>query len=84
MVLLALATAAGWLYVEMRGSLAQLDGEAAMPGATGSISIERDALGIPTITAASRADVARGLGFVLHSSSTCGREYCAYGPARSG
>jgi penicillin amidase len=61
---LACAGAAGWLYVEMRGSLAQLDGEAALPGATGAIVVERDALGIPTITAGSRADVARGLGFV--------------------
>jgi penicillin amidase len=63
-VLVVLAGAAGWAYVEMRGSLAQLDGEAAMPGATGEIVIERDALGIPTISASSRADVARGLGFV--------------------
>src|SRR5215475_11446877 len=61
---LAVAGALGWGYVELRASLAQLDGEAAMPGATGTITIERDALGIPTITAAARADVARGLGFV--------------------
>jgi penicillin G amidase len=65
-VFVALAGAAGWLYVEMRGSLAQLDGEAVMRGASGAITIERDALGVPTITAATRADVARGLGF-LHA-----------------
>jgi penicillin amidase len=65
-VLVVLTGAAGWIYVQMRGSLAQLDGEATMPGATGAIVIERDALGIPTISAASRADVARGLGF-LHA-----------------
>mgnify|MGYP003694803543 CR=1 FL=1 len=35
-VLVVLAGAAGWAYVEMRGSLAQLDGEATMPGATGA------------------------------------------------
>jgi penicillin G amidase len=64
--LVATAGAAGWFYIQMRGSLAQLDGEAAMPGAAAAIVIERDALGIPTITAASRADVARGLGF-LHA-----------------
>jgi penicillin amidase len=63
-VLVVLAGAAGWAYVEMRGSLAQLDGEATMPGAAGAIVIERDALWIPTISASSRADVARGLGFV--------------------
>jgi penicillin amidase len=60
----ALAGAALWFYVEMRGSLAQLDGEAAVAGATSAIAIERDALGIPTISARTRADVARGLGFV--------------------
>src|SRR6266536_6012903 len=64
--LVAFAGAAGWYYLQMRGSLAQLDGEGMMPGATAAIVIERDALGIPTITAASRADVARGLGF-LHA-----------------
>src|SRR5437773_2264613 len=63
-VVVALAATAGWLYVQMRGSLAQLDGEAAMLGATAAIVIERDALGIPAIAAASRADAARGLGFV--------------------
>jgi penicillin amidase len=65
-VLVAFAGVAGWVYVQMRGSLAQLDGEASVPGATAAIVIERDALGIPTITAASRADAARGLGF-LHA-----------------
>jgi len=52
------------LYAEMRASLPQLDGEVAMPGASGAITLERDALGIPTITGRTRADVARGLGFV--------------------
>jgi penicillin G amidase len=59
-----LAGAAAWLYIEMRASLPQLDGEIAMPGADAAIKVERDALGIPTITAGSRADVARGLGFL--------------------
>ena len=63
-VLLAFAGTAGWYYLQMRGSLAQLDGEGAVPGATAAIVIERDALGVPTITATTRADVARGLGFV--------------------
>ena len=63
-VLVALAGTAGWLYLQMRGSLAQLDGEAAVPGATAAIVIERDALGVPTIAAASRADAARGLGLL--------------------
>src|SRR5437773_2156072 len=64
LVLIVLAAVTGWFYLEMRGSLAQLDGDRAMPEATDAIVIERDALGIPTISASSRADVARGLGFV--------------------
>src|SRR5215470_9970148 len=63
-LLVAVAAAMAWVYVELRGSLAQLDGEAKVPGVTGTITVERDALGIPTITAGSRLDVARGLGFV--------------------
>ena len=65
-VLVTLGVTAAWVYVQMRGSLPQLDGEAVMPGATAAIEIERDRLGIPTISASSRADVARGLGF-LHA-----------------
>jgi penicillin G amidase len=63
-VLVMFAGTTGWYYLQMRGSLAQLDGEGAMPGAAAPIVIERDSLGIPTIGAGSRADVARGLGFV--------------------
>jgi penicillin amidase len=62
--LVLLAATAGWYYLQMRGSLAQLDGERVMPGATAPIVIERDNIGIPTIRASSRADVARGLGFL--------------------
>ena len=65
-VLVALAVTAGWVYVQMRGSLPQLDGEARCPVQRRPIVIERDGLGIPTISASSRADVARGLGF-LHA-----------------
>ena len=63
-IVIAIVGTAAVLYAEMRASLPQLDGEAAMPGAGAAITIERDALGIPTITGRSRADVARGLGFV--------------------
>ena len=50
--------------MQMRGSLAQLDGERMVAGATAPIVIERDDMGIPTIRASSRSDVARGLGFL--------------------
>jgi penicillin amidase len=66
LVLITVAGGAGWCYLQIRGSLAQLDGERTVAGATAPIVIERDALGIPTIRASSRADVARGMGF-LHA-----------------
>ncbi|HEV3238765.1 MAG TPA: penicillin acylase family protein, partial [Casimicrobiaceae bacterium] len=62
----ALVALAALFYLELRASLPLLDGEAALPGATARIVIARDGLGIPTIDATSRADVARGLGF-LHA-----------------
>ena len=64
--MLALVAAAALFYGwrQMRGSLAQLDGERALPGLSAPVKIERDALGTPTITGATRADVARATGFV--------------------
>jgi penicillin amidase len=47
----------------LRASLPPLDGERAAAGLGAAVSIERDALGIPTITAATRADLAFGTGF---------------------
>lgn len=52
----------GWR--QMRGCLAQLDGERALPGLSAPVKIERDGLGTPTITGATRADVARVTGFI--------------------
>lgn len=55
-----------WGYLQMRGSLPQLDGQRALPGLAAPVRIERDALGVPRITGANRNDVARALGF-LHA-----------------
>lgn len=55
---------AGFFYYQMRGSLAQLDGAGALPGLAAPVKIERDALGVPRLTGATRVDVARALGFV--------------------
>ncbi len=66
-VLLLIVIAAGvYAWWQMRGSLAQLDGERGLSGLSASVQIERDALGVPVITGATRADVARALGF-LHA-----------------
>jgi penicillin amidase len=62
-VLLALA-AAGVAYGVLRASLPQLAGTLREPGLKAAVSITRDALGVPTITAADRADLAFATGFV--------------------
>lgn len=48
----------------LRGSLARLDGEVALPGLSYPAIISRDALGVVTIEAGSEADVVRALGYV--------------------
>jgi penicillin amidase len=60
LVLVALAT----LWIGLRQSLPQLDGERALAGLGAAASVERDALGVVTITAATRDDAYRALGFV--------------------
>src|SRR5215216_1972184 len=56
--------AGGWFYFRMRASLPLLDGAVALPGLSAVATVERDALGVPTIRGASRNDVARALGWV--------------------
>jgi penicillin G amidase len=58
--------AAGWFYYRIRASLPQLDGRAAIHGLSADVTVDRDALGVPTIHGQTRADVARALGF-LHA-----------------
>jgi penicillin amidase len=60
LVLLAVGTA-WWL---LRGSLATLDGELALPGLSAPVQVQRDALGVATIRAANPIDAARALGYV--------------------
>ncbi len=57
------ALAALWVA---RGSLAQLEGTAALPGLSAPVGVQRDALGVATVDAANEADAARALGF-LHA-----------------
>ncbi|PHV11729.1 penicillin acylase family protein [Chitinimonas sp. BJB300] len=58
-IVLALA-----LWVALRGSLAQLDGEVAVAGLAETVSVVRDAQGIPTIRGQHRDDVAYATGYV--------------------
>lgn len=62
LVLVVLALAAVWLY--LRASLAQLEGERKAPGLDAAVTVARDAAGVPLISGASRADVAYATGFV--------------------
>ncbi len=62
----ALALIAVIALLGVRGSLPQLDGQRQVPGMSATVTIARDDHGVPTLTAASRADLARALGF-LHA-----------------
>ncbi len=60
-VILAMLVLLGWLG--LRASLPLLDGEIAVSGLSVAATIERDAAGIPMITAANRLDLAFATGF---------------------
>ncbi|AOJ02829.1 MULTISPECIES: penicillin acylase family protein [Burkholderia] len=61
-LLLAIAGAAAYL----RSSLPQLDGEVRAPTLGAPMTVERDAFGVPTISARDRFDAAYGIGY-LHA-----------------
>ena len=65
-LLLIAVVAVGWSYFRIRASLPQLDGPVALAGLGAPVTIERDALGVPTVRGQNRADVARALGW-LHA-----------------
>ncbi|WP_102946669.1 penicillin acylase family protein [Stenotrophomonas sp. VV52] len=54
----------GVAWTLLRGSLAPLDGDTPLAGLQAPVSIQRDALGVVTIDAASQADAMRALGLV--------------------
>jgi penicillin amidase len=60
----ALGGAAYWLRSELRASLPVINGTVRVRGLQSAVTVERDALGIPTIRGISREDVARATGFV--------------------
>ena len=63
-LLLIALVAVGWVYLQMRGSLAQLDGQVTVSGLGASVEVERDGLGVATIKGSSRIDVAWALGWM--------------------
>lgn len=67
LAVLLLVTGSGyWLWTQLCGSLPKLTGELALPGLQEKVTVERDQLGVPTITAANREDCAFATGF-LHA-----------------
>ena len=52
-----------FLYVLLAGSKPTLDGALKVPGLGAAVTLSRDSLGVPTIVATTRADLAYGLGF---------------------
>jgi penicillin amidase len=66
--LLGIAAAGGGFYAQrqLQNSLPLLSGSHRLAGLEQPVTVDRDNLGIPTITAASRVDAARALGF-LHA-----------------
>ncbi len=64
--LLMLSILAGWLWWRMERSVPALDGDIQLSGLASPVTVARDSLGTATITAESRADAARALGY-LHA-----------------
>jgi len=62
----ALAGAGLWLRGRIAASLPRLDGAAQLRGLSSPAAVARDTLGVPTVTAGSRIDVARATGW-LHA-----------------
>lgn len=61
-VVVLLAVLGAWLF--LRASLPQTGGEAALAGLSAPVTVERDSLGVVRLTAETRADAVRALGYV--------------------
>lgn len=64
--LVLLLAAGGWFWWQLGRSVPQLEGGVALAGLSAPVTVARDAMGTPTITGQTRADVAHALGF-LHA-----------------
>lgn len=62
-LLLALGTGF-WFWSFLQRSLPLLEGERTLAGLSAPVVVERDGLGVPTITGETRVDVARATGFI--------------------
>lgn len=64
LLLLVAGGAALWFRGQLLASLPDVDGRLGLAGLAAPVTVERDALGIPTVRGESRADVARATGFL--------------------
>lgn len=64
LLLLPVAGGLGYAYWVMDASRPMLEGTLVLPGLSETVELTRDVEGVPTITARSRLDLARALGFV--------------------
>ena len=64
LVVIVVALAGAGLWLELRGSLAQLDGQALGHGLSSLVTVTRDENGVPDINGQTRLDVAFATGFV--------------------
>src|SRR5688572_3748467 len=63
LLLLTIVTA-GWGWFQLGRSLPQLEGTRVLAGLSATVTVDRDALGVPTTKGSSPLDFARALGFV--------------------
>ncbi|MGH7947177.1 MAG: penicillin acylase family protein, partial [Opitutaceae bacterium] len=64
LIVLLTIVASFWVVARIRASLPQLEGTSNVSGLSAPVTIERDALGVPTLRAATRIDVSRALGWL--------------------
>ena len=63
-MLALIISASGWLYWHLSASLPQLTGTLQLTGLSRPVSIERDTLGVATLSGENRLDLAQALGFI--------------------
>ena len=64
LLLVAAGVASIWIRGRILASVAEVDGEIRVAGLASNVKLQRDAAGVPTVTAANRLDLARATGFL--------------------
>jgi penicillin G amidase len=64
-VLMAVGMAAGYVFIELRAALPPFEGDITVAGLEAPVTVTLDRFGIPAITAQSRLDAIRALGYMV-------------------